>query len=300
MSIRVSSAGSYEAFSQDAKRLQRLAYEAQAEIRTGQRILTPSDDPEGIGVVLQNQSMKRMITDWERNRSFAEGMIDSTHRILSDYYENIHVAAQTATATFTAKSAEDLKLIAVQINGLIERGFDILQTKHPLGEYLLGGDQVDSVPFEATRDASGQVVSVQYMGASTNRNITISFNQQISPQLNAQESAQFADYMNHLVVLRDTLNNADYNGITSTWQLMEQDESGILNAISGLGVIATTIESFSDINTLLYYNSDQEISQKVDSDITESTARLMRYQTALEAALRSASMTMKTNIFQFF
>lgn len=299
MALRVSSTGFTDTFTRDAQRLQRSLYEAQSEIQSGQRMRVASDDPQAMGVVLSSQSDKRMISAWETNRVVAYNITDSSHRKLTEYYNNVYVAAQETALNTTAKSPDDLKLLSVPVNGFIERGLDLIQSKFGLGEYLFGGDNISTPPFSVTRDALGQVTNVQYVGATTSRSFTISDGQQVSPQLSTQSAAELATCMNNLIGLRDALNTGVEANIEGARQLMQGDEAKLLIAISHLGATETRIEGFEAENKMQYHEADQTISRQTDSDFTEAVTRFWRLQTALDASYRSSSMVMKSNIFQY-
>lgn len=299
MGLRVSNSGFSETFMQDSQRLQRSLFQAQSEIQTGQRMRKASDNPQAMSVVLNSQSEKRQIVAYEDNRTMALQFADAGYRKLSDYYNNIHITAQEIASNTVTKSSEDLQLLSIQLNGLIDNGVDILQSKFFLGDYFFGGDQMSHPPFNVSQDSSGNIININYVGGVSSRKITISEGQSIQPQLDPAVSQNFATYINNLISLRDALSTGDENNIQSARQLVQSNDTGILKAVSSLSVIEARIEGFQSDNQNQYRAADNTISKSVESDFLESVTRFKRLQSALEGAYQSASIVMKNNIFQY-
>lgn len=299
MSISVSNIGFASTFIHDMKKVQVGLMRAQQEIQTGQKVTFASDDPEAMGVVLESQSQKRMLSAWDRNRELASSIVESTHNKLSQYHESIQVTAQEIATKTTSRSSEDLELYAIEINGLIESGLSILQTRHPLGDYLFGGDKISAKPFAVTLNGDGDVSAVSYNGSSTARSFTVAEDQQIQAQLNPSKCAELADFLNHLISLRDAFKAADINTIQQRRQLLQQDESILLNLISDVGGAATRLEAFKSNNEYDYHVLDRVIGSYTESDWADAFTRLTRYQTALEASMKSSNKVLSANIFNY-
>jgi flagellin-like hook-associated protein FlgL len=299
MNISVSNIGFASTFIHDMKKVQMGMMKAQQQIQSGQRISSASDDPLAMGVVLKNQSQKRMTSAWDRNRELASSIAESTHAKLSQYHEDIQVVAQEIASKTSSRSTADLQLYAVEINGLLHNGLSVLQTRHPLGDYLFGGTKANGLPFSVTKNADNEITSITYTGGNEVRSFTVSEDQQFAPQLPPAKCQKLAEFMTHLIELRDAFQSGDVSLIHDKRALLQQDESMLLNFLSDVGGMATRLEAFKDNNEYSYKVLDQVIGGYVEADWSAAVTRFTQYQTALEAAMKSSQRVLNANIFNY-
>ena len=296
--MRVSSLNSI-ADSANLQNLQSSLASTRQEIATGQRIYHTSDDPKAMGSLLSSQSAKRQISAFEVNRQLASDVVQEGHIQIANYHSHIYVKSQELAYSTAGRSPEDLKLLAVEVNGLIDTALGLLQSKSTRGGYLFGGDEASNPPFSPTYNSNGWITNVQYVGASTNREISVSTNDLVSPQLEASKASAFAGYINNLITLRDALDVANMSNIDAAAQAIQGDEIGILSCIADLGTKAMRIENLENTNTLQYENYARSISGQVEIDLSSSITALSRLSAALEGAFKASAIAANQNIFNY-
>jgi flagellar hook-associated protein 3 FlgL len=83
------------------------------------------------------------------------------------------------------------------------------------GTYLLGGTASAAAPFQVTRDSNGTITGVAYNGSNATASIPLSESATVSPYTDASTNAGVADFLNHLVSLRDALNRNDSSAVAT-------------------------------------------------------------------------------------
>jgi flagellar hook-associated protein 3 FlgL len=167
------------------------------------------------------------------------------------------------------------------------------------GEYLFGGTKTDTPPFEATRDASGNITSVTYNGAAAGAQIQTSEGTLISPYTNGTTNQQLGDFINNLVALRDALTNQDPAAVQAAADNLHGSEDNLLVAISGVGAIQTRLEADSTQNSARFTDLEKLISQDADADLAQTVVKFQQAQTAYQAALQSGAQVMHLSLLDY-
>lgn len=141
----------------------------QQQIASGQRILTPSDDPTGARQKLDLGAAVATTTQYQRNadaveeRLGAEGnALQSTTALLQRVRE---LAVQGNNDTL---SDQDRQAIAVEVRQRLSELVGIANTRDANGEYLFGGYRSTTQPFSLAADGS-----VVYAGDQGQRELQV-------------------------------------------------------------------------------------------------------------------------------
>lgn len=107
-------------------------------------------------------------------------------RQLTDLLQNARgLALQSANGTLNEK---DRKIVAIEVNEIIEEMFHVVNAKNSEGRYLFGGDNTNSPPFYALRTTifeqqSDLIQNVEYLGSNYNVENQISEQELISASI---------------------------------------------------------------------------------------------------------------------
>ena len=132
----------------------------QTELSTGTTIQNASDDPNGAQRSLLLRSDIRRNEQYQRNIEDGLGQINHVDSVLNDLVSAMTevrgIAIQGASDTV---NAEDRDILAKEVNEVLEFALALSHSKFR-GDFLFSGTETHEVPYEATRDSSGKVTSI--------------------------------------------------------------------------------------------------------------------------------------------
>lgn len=141
----------------------------QQQISTGNRILTPADDPVASVRLMQLEQQQNMLTQYKDNLVAAENSLvqeESTLDAVNTIMQRIRVLAEEAGNGALSKA--DRQSIAAELREREDELLGLMNTKNARGEYLFAGFQGKTQPF--VRQAEG---TFQYMGDEGQRKLQI-------------------------------------------------------------------------------------------------------------------------------
>ncbi|MBK3866924.1 flagellar hook-associated protein 3 [Pseudomonas stutzeri] len=161
-----------QAFNNGVAGLQRNyanATRTQEQISTGNRILTPADDPVASVRLLQLEQQQNVLSQYNANLTAAKNSLTQEEVTLNSVNTVLQRVRELATqAGNGALSADDRKSIAAELTEREDELLSLLNTRNARGEYLFSGFQGKTQPF--VRDGNG---SYTYQGDEGQRNVQI-------------------------------------------------------------------------------------------------------------------------------
>ncbi len=270
----------------------------QTQIASGQKITDPSDDPAAISRLLSLGAQKQGLQQFMRNEGRATQISQSVFGGLSGLKTISDRAGELGVLGSGAIGSDSYQAYAAEVNQLIEQAVQGGNTR--LGsEYLFGGTKTDAPPFEASRDASGNVTSVTYVGAATGAQMQTSEGSLVSPFTDGGTNGQLGDFINNLVALRDALTSEDSTAVQAAAGNLHGSEDDLLVAISGVGATQARLEADSAQNSARFTNLETLISQDADADLAQTVVKFQQAQTAYQAALQSGAQVVHLSLLDY-
>ncbi|SDF71553.1 flagellar hook-associated protein FlgL [Phytopseudomonas seleniipraecipitans] len=161
-----------QAFNNGVQGLQRNyanAIRTQEQISTGNRILTPADDPVASVRLLQLEQQQNVLTQYKDNLTAAENSLtqeDVTLNTVGTVLQRVQELAVRAGSG--SLSADDRKSIAAELREREDELLGLMNSRNARGEYLFSGFQGKSEPF--VRNADG---TYRYEGDEGQRKVEI-------------------------------------------------------------------------------------------------------------------------------
>lgn len=288
-------------------------YTLQNQLSTGLRVSAAADDPVAMRNTLDYAAEKSAQTQYGANITTLQARADTIYTALQSLQTvSIRVGEiATAAATDTA-SPEELGNYADEVNTLINRVVTAANTKDPAtGQYLFGGTASGSAPFITTTDASGQVTAVTYQGNSSVNQSEIGSGQTTSVDIPGAstaaggrglitDSTTGADFLNHLISLRDHLLTGSKAAITSTDSAnLLKDENNIAYQVANNGVQQNQLIAAATFATSRSQSLDKMIANASSADIMQTMVQLNQAQTSYQAALQSGTKIMQLSILNY-
>ncbi len=161
-----------QAFNNGVAGLQRNyanATRTQEQISTGNRILTPADDPVASVRLLQLDQQQNVLSQYNANLTAAKNSLTQEEVTLNSVNTVLQRVRELAVqAGNGGLSAEDRKSIAAELREREDELLSLMNTRNARGEYLFSGFQGKTQPF--VRAADGRY---SYQGDEGQRNLQI-------------------------------------------------------------------------------------------------------------------------------
>ncbi len=141
----------------------------QEQISTGNRILTPADDPVASVRLLQLEQQQNVLSQYNANLTAAKNSLTQEEVTLNSVNTVLQRVRELAVqAGNGGLSAEDRKSIAAELRECEDELLSLMNTRNARGEYLFSGFQGKTQPFVRAADGS-----YSYQGDEGQRNLQI-------------------------------------------------------------------------------------------------------------------------------
>lgn len=195
-----------QAFNNGVTGLQRNyanATRTQEQISTGNRILTPADDPVASVRLLQLEQQQNVLSQYKSNLTAADNSLTQEEVTLNSVNTVLHRVRELALRAGNGSlEAQDRQSIAAELREREDELLSLMNTRNARGEYLFSGFQGKIQPFVRSGDGS-----YSYQGDEGQRKLQIASSLNIA--ISDSGKAVFENVINagrYEVALGSTLN----------------------------------------------------------------------------------------------
>lgn len=270
----------------------------QSQVASGQRITNPEDDPAAVSRVINLESERRALQQFQSNANRALEISQASYSGLQQIKKISDRATEIGTLGTGAISADARTAYASEVDQLLEQALQLGNTRFR-NDYIFAGTAVDSAPFVATRDANGAVTSAAYAGNTSQSAIALSESSSVSPGTSAATNTGIGDFINNLVALRDALRSGDSTAIQSAQSDLVATEDVLVDSLSEHGAIQMRVEVNQTQQKERATNLEKLVSAEADGDLPSTIVKLSQTQVAYQAALQSASNIMSLSLLDY-
>jgi len=167
--MRISTAQYFETSAAKYQKNYSDTVKTQAQISSGDRIQSASDDPIGASRLLQLQQQKALLTQYGENMTSLKSSLTTEESVLSGINDSLQKARELAIQGGGSISDEDRRSIANQIGEIEKQVLGMLNTKDSAGEYLLSGSKSSTPPYIQNSDGT-----YSYQGDETQLSLQVS------------------------------------------------------------------------------------------------------------------------------
>jgi flagellar hook-associated protein 3 FlgL len=289
-------------------------YNLQNQASSGLKIQAPSDDPSGMQSTLSYLADNSLQQQYSSNISTLQSRATTVDGVLQSLQTISSRAGEIATSAGSpSNSKSDLNGYAGEVNQLINQVVSAANTKDPsTGQYLFGGTASTQAPFTTTTDANGQVTAVTYNGNSTVNQSPIGTNLTTTVDIPGANSGaggarglitdqqSGADFLNHLISLRNNLQSGNTTAISGTDAgNLQKDENNVAYQVANNGVVQNQLTAASTLATNNSQSLNTMISNTSGADLINTMVELNQAQTAYQAALESGSKIMSLSLLNY-
>jgi flagellar hook-associated protein 3 FlgL len=251
---------------------------ASAEVTSGMRVATPSDDP-GAWLAAQREKLRQALSQGTGAAGAASRerlqITDGSLASLGDIVSQIRtLAVQGASDTYSADNRAGL---AAQVRGLFHNALDAANARGGDGEYVLAGAASLTAPF----DASGA-----YQGDAGVRSVPTGDAQTIAVTIpgTALTAASGVDVLPLLDQVATALANNDLTTLTAALPGLATAIKQISSARTQTGSAMNVIDQAASARSVMEQDLQQSIAKLVESDTVSAASELAKATQALEVS----------------
>lgn len=275
--------------------------QVQQQLATGQRVLTPADDPAAAVRVLDLGESIETYQQYQRNADALRGRLEQEESVLGSMTDLLQrVRELNVQGNNDTNNAEDRRAIATEIRESLDNMVQLLNTRDASGDYIFSGNRVRE-PAVVSNGAGGY----QYNGDAGQRLVQVGPDRQVAM---GDPASSFYDNL-----------PAAAGGTTSITDILESlassleadsgnddtltDLSSAMDAISNvraqIGARMNAVDAQTGTNDSAIVTLETNRSGLQDLDYAEAVSRLNLQIVALQAAQQSFIKIQGLSLFNY-
>jgi flagellar hook-associated protein 3 FlgL len=265
--------------------------ETQLKLASGKRINRPSDDPIGMGKVLDYRTTLHTVEQYRENILESRTRVQFTEAVLGQVSEFIEDAKKLATNP----DIEDKTAFAQEIGNIRQQVLGLANSKYG-PNYLFSGHRSDTASFDLAPPYG-------YNGDNGSHRVVVG--EGITVPIEADGSQMFIDGTDNLFQVLDDLETAllatpyDPAAVKSTVDPLYRIADRVKLARSGLATDYKRLDR-TDEYWKNFGNAVETMRQTVeDADITKTAIDMQVQQTAYEVLLATAAQVVQPTLVDF-
>lgn len=273
----------------------------QQQVATGQRVLTPSDDPSAATRILELDRMIDTTQQYQRNSDFAETRLQLEESVLSGVGDVLQRVRELAVGAINdTLTAADRQAIAVEVRTHLDGLVQLANSQDATGEYLFSGNKTDTPPF--TDNGAG---NFSYDGDQGVRNLQIGPTRQVASGDAGDDVFMKVDdgaggISSMFNVLYDFAVDLEANAPSgATLTRLDAAIDDVLDTRASIGARLNTIDSQRNMNDAFDLLMQENRSSLEDLDYAEAISRFERQLLTLQASQQSFIKIKGLSLFNY-
>ena len=279
-------------------------YERQTIIASQKRINRPSDDPIGMGKVLDYRQTLSSIEQYETNIQRGQERLEITE-ITLDLVDELLQGVRAIAMTEAGGTTESRQLTAEEVKNLFDQVLDLANSKLN-GNYMFSGYQTQTAPFsrDDTLATTYDQFTVTYNGDAGETRFIVGQNTEITIDTDGRPLFQNAaagginifDAMRDLIVALET---DDTVAISDQADLIDNGRKQINNLRAANSPVLYQLE-ISKSHWENYKPKIQELlAQEEEVDVTQAVVELQSIELAYQTTLATTARITQQGLIDF-
>jgi flagellar hook-associated protein 3 FlgL len=297
--IRITSNTLATRLTSDLTRLSSTQSRLTQEMASGKQLIDASDDVAATGRVMNYESEKRALQQYERNAQRGLTNVNVSTTALESIHSIASGVFNLAPSAAASGDPSEQTVLANQIDGQLEQAVSLANTQIA-GTYLFGSQETATVPFSATRDVNGKITGITYNGdTGTAPEIDISENASVATLNSGAQNQQLESFLNNLVKLRDAVSLDDKTGIANYQNALGDDENNIVSMTGTLSTAQFRIKSTQEQNSTRFNQIANLANGDTDIDLAETIIKYQSAERSYNAALQAGSKLLNQSLLDY-
>jgi len=275
--------------------------ETQEKLSSGKQINRPSDDPSGTRKVLGLRTEELQVQQFLDNTATAIEKINLTSNTLESTQDLFaKIKELTVQANNDTLGRSERETIANELDELTESVLQYANTENN-GRYIFSGTKTLTAAFTATRDSSGNILSVSYNGNNEEIKYQIGPNSFIQVNLPGGKLFQDNKIFSTLISLKDALKATtfDSSAFSNLRNTLETATNALSTEITKNGAkgnrLDLTAHSLESSQTAL----KELIANTEDADVASLIMDLKHQENVLQSSLKTGAMVIQQTLLDF-
>jgi flagellar hook-associated protein 3 FlgL len=279
-------------------------YERQTIIASQKRINRPSDDPLGMGKVLDYRQTLSSIEQYETNIQSGQERLEITE-ITLDLVDELLQGVRAIAMSEAGGTTESRQLTAEEVKNLFDQVLDLANSKHN-GNYMFSGYQTQTAPFsrDDTLATTFDQFTVTYNGDAGETRFIVGHETEITIDTDGRPLFQNAaagginifDAMRDLIV---ALESDDTAAISDQSDLIDHGRKQINNLRAANSPILYQLE-ISESHWQNYKPKIQELlAREEEVDVTQAVVELQNIELAYQTTLATTARITQQGLIDF-
>lgn len=287
----------------------------QQQISTGQRITSPSDDPNSMRRVLDLRHEQGQLDQYKDNIATLRENSNVVYSTVQGLKKLSDRASEIAVVADGIKGSSGLSAYAKEVNQLIEEAVRLSNAKHR-DVYIFSGTKGTTQAYTETR-TDGQISAVTFGGNTSSSQVDIAQHASVDSNYSAEGSngilktdAPGTDFIANLIALRDNLTTAADDSSPSKAAALsaiqdtvignlDKSELNFIDHFSSIGASLSRLETSEAITSQQISAIVPLVSNEIDVDLADTLVRLNEIQNSYRAALQSGSIILGSSLLDY-
>jgi flagellar hook-associated protein 3 FlgL len=271
----------------------RRMFDAQETISSGKRIRAASDDPIAASQVMQADGSLRALDQYRRNINSATARVNAEESTLDQLTQLLERAKELGISQAVSSTDPSLRTSAkTEVDELIASAIQLGNRQHE-GEYLFGGIQSTSAPFQQTTPPFSTVPP------TGTRQTEIAEAQFLTTNHNGTEVFLDTNVLGALNALSTALGANDMTGVQSSLAALDFAHDAVQGLIGDVGARSSQLEVTANNLTALDTQLRTFKSVLEDADTERAVTELVSRQNTYQAAMLATSRLMSLNLASY-
>lgn len=275
--------------------------EIQEKLSSGKQINRPSDDPSGTRKVLGLKTEEIQFQQYSDNTAAAKEQINYTFNTLENIQEILaQVKELTMQATNDTLGQSERRIIAGELNELLESVLQFSNMDND-GQYIFSGTKTTTIPFSATRDSTGKISSISYVGNNEEIKYQVGPNTYIQVNIPGGTFFQNNGIFSTLISLRDALESStfDSSAFLDLRNTLDTTMDTLLSETTKLGAKASRLEMTAQSLENSRIALKELIAYTEDADIASLIMDLKHQENVLQSSLEIGARIIQPTLLDF-
>lgn len=276
----------------------------QEQLSSGRRVNRPSDDPLGARRAISSQAMISQYEQYIKNITAVRPFLNETETSVMTVMDIVQRVRELALQGRNSTNAQlQREQIAIEVNELLESL--LKEANHQTsGRYVFGGTVTLTEPFQAIRNANGEIIAVNYMG--NDKDIEVEISEGAVVPINRPGNEVFlstgvdtTDIFQMIISLRDDLRSGNLSNITQRIRETNYAINQLSIALAQIGTVSRKLEDTEENLRMAINEFHRVVSDSVDADMAEVIVNLNTQMNAYQSALHSASRVLQPSLLDY-
>lgn len=276
------------------------------QLSSGYRVSEASDDPSAVTPILQTQAEIDRVTQVQTNLNTASAnasAVDGALQSASQLMDQLVSLASNGAST--SVDADTRATLAQQVQQIQQQLVSLANTSVQ-GQYIFGGDEVNTQPYTLDSSQSDGVVanntsqSTTILRDANGNTIVPSFTaRQIFDDRDSNGNPTSGNIFSAVYSLSQSLQNNDTTGIQNALDSLKSADSHLNQITAASGNVETWIQQASTDASQRITTLTQSLTSLQDADIPSVITQLTTDQTALQTSLSAHGSFTNKSLFSY-